>query len=143
VFERFKDFKELKDMKLYVANPGYFADGVTNGSHVLSLGPLPHSEVLHHVRSALGVFHLNPTFPETFGLVHAECNAVGTPFLSSRLGATPELCDHPAELIDVMDNKAVIERIIEWKTLSRPRVRGQPNFRMTKILREWKELLSL
>lgn len=144
IFERFKDFKELKDMKLYVANPGYFPDGASDNSNmVVRLGPLCHTDVLQHVRSSLGVFHLNGVFPETFGLVHAECNAVGTPFLSSRLGATPELCDHPAELIDVMDPKAVIDRIIDWKTLSRPRVRGQANFRMTKIIREWKELLGL
>lgn len=144
VFKNFQNFKELKDMKLYVANPGYFPDGVTNSSDmVVNVGANTHGQVITHVRSALGVFHLNGVFPETFGLVHAECNAVGTPFLSSRLGATPELCDHPAELIDVMDNKAVIERIIQWKTLSRPRVRGQANFRMTKVLREWKELLSL
>lgn len=146
VFEQFKNFPELKDMKLYVANPGYISDDVDllrDRNNVVGVGPLDHAAILQHVRSSLGVLHLNSVFPETFGLVHAEANAVGTPFLSSRLGATPELCDHPAELIDVMDNKAVIERIIQWKTLSRPRVRGQPNFRMCKVLREWKELLAL
>lgn len=144
VFKQFKNFDELKDMKLYVANPGYFKDGDTDGNaNVISLGQLAHPDIISHVRSALGVLHLNNVFPETMGIVHAECNSLGTPFLSSRLGATPEVADHPGELIDVMDNKAVIDRIIQWKTLSRPRVRGQPNFRMCKVLREWKELLSL
>jgi glycosyltransferase involved in cell wall biosynthesis len=142
VFERFQDFKELKDMKLYVANPGYFKDYSTPDG-VVNLGSISHSDVIQHVRSSLAVLHLNNVFPETMGIVHGECNAVGTPFLSSRLGATPEVADHPAELIDVMDNKAVIERIIQWKTLSRPRVRGQPSFRMSRIIREWKELMAL
>lgn len=143
VFERFKDFKELKEMKLYVANPGYFADGKADGPGAIQLGALPFGAASTHVREALAVFHLNGVFPETMGLVHAECNAVGTPFLSSRLGATPEMADHPAELIDVNDPKAVIERIIEWKTLSRPRVRANPMFRLSRILREWKDLLVL
>jgi glycosyltransferase involved in cell wall biosynthesis len=146
VFEQFQNFKELKDMKLYVANPGYFPNGDVNVGHqalVKNLGPRTHSNVISEVRSALCVLHLNNVFPETMGLVHAECNAMGTPFLSSRLGATPELADHPGELIDVMDNKAVIERIIQWKTIDRPRVRGAAHLRLSRILREWKELLSL
>lgn len=143
IFEQFKNFKELKDMKLYVANPGYFDDAVLASESLVSLGRLPHGAALDHVRSALGVLHLNAGYPETFGLVHAECNAVGTPYLSSKIGANPETADHPSNLIDVNDAKAVIDRIIQWRTVDRPRVRGNPNFRMSKITREWEELLAL
>lgn len=143
IFERFKDFKELKEMKLYVANPGYFADATNLPDNVSSLGQLSHAGIISNIRSALGVLHLNGVFPETMGLVHAECNAVGTPFLSGRLGATPEMVDHPEELVDVNDAKQVIDRIIKWKTVDRPRVRGNANFRLNKILREWKEFLEL
>ncbi len=143
VFKRFKDFEELEDVTLCIANPGYFDNHNTEGMHnVINLGAISHGEVIQHVRSALAVFHLNSVFPETFGLVHAEANAVGTPFLSSRLGATHELQDHPAELIDVMDSEAVIKRIIEWKTRGRPRVRGNPEFRMSRIVKEWIDLFS-
>jgi glycosyltransferase involved in cell wall biosynthesis len=142
VFERFQDFDDLKDMKLYVANPGYFADHPTEQKNVINLGSLPHHEVLRETRSALAVFHLNSVFPETMGLVHAECNAVGTPFVSSRLGATPELADHPGELIDVNDSRAVIERIRQWRS-GRPKVRANPNFRLKNVLRDWLELLAL
>lgn len=143
VFERFKDFDELKDTKLFIANPGYYPDHDTKGLHnVVNLGALTHAEVIQHVRSALCVFHLNNVFPETFGLVHAEANAVGTPFLSSRIGATPELCDHPGELVEVPDNRASIDRIIAWRK-GRPRVRGNPNFRLSRIIKEWLDLLAL
>lgn len=142
VFEQFQNFDDLKDVKLYIANPGYFADHTTEQKNVINLGSLPHSEVITHVRSALCVFHLNNVFPETFGLVHAEGNAVGTPFLSSRLGATHELADHPGELIDVQDPKAVIERIRQWRG-GRPKVRANPAFRLAKIVKEWMELLSV
>lgn len=142
IFERFQDFEELKDMKLYIANPGYFADHKTEQKNVVNLGALSHPEVINHVRSALAVFHLNSVFPETFGLVHAEANAVATPFLSSRLGAVNETADHPGELIDVLDPKAVIDRIRDWRG-GRPKVRGNPNFRLSKLVREWVEFLSL
>jgi glycosyltransferase involved in cell wall biosynthesis len=142
VFERFQDFPELKDMRLFIANPGYFEDHKTEQKNVINLGALSHSDVISQVRSALCVFHLNNVYPETFGLVHAESNAVGTPFMSSRLGATPELADHPGELIDVQDPRGVIERIKQWRG-GRPKVRFNPNFRIGKIAREWKDFLGL
>lgn len=142
VFEQFQNFDDLKDVKLYIANPGYFADHKTEQKNVVNLGALPHSEVISQVRSSLCVFHLNNVFPETFGLVHAEGNAVGTPFLSSRLGATCELADHPAELIDVQDSRMVIERIKQWRG-GRPKVRGNANFRLKSVIRDWLELLKL
>jgi glycosyltransferase involved in cell wall biosynthesis len=143
IFERFQDFPELRGMKLYVANPGYFADHKVDNKSVVNLGSLPHSEVIAHVRSALAVLHLNAVFPETFGLVHAEANAVGTPFLTSRMGAVPETADHPAEVIDVTDPKAVIDRMIDWRTRGRPRVRGNPAFRLSRVVSDWLDLLRL
>lgn len=144
IFERFADFEELRDTKLYIANPGYFADHNTEGArNVVNLGPLPHHQVIAHVRSALCVLHLNSVYPETFGLVHAEANAVGTPFLSSRLGATPEVADHIAELCDVTDPKMVIDRVRMWKVDGRPKVRANPRLRLSGIVREWLEFLGL
>ncbi len=142
VFEQFQNFDDLKDMKLYIANPGYFADHKTEQKNVVNLGSISNGEVTLHVRSSLAVLHLNSVFPETFGLVHAEANAVGVPFLSSRMGATPELCDHPGELIDVTDAKAVIERIRQWRG-GRPKVRANPAFRVNRVVKEWVEFLGL
>ena len=142
VFEQFQNFDDLKDMRLYIANPGYFADHKTEQKNVINLGSLPHKDVVAHVRSALCVLHLNAVFPETFGIVHAEANAVGTPFLSSRMGAVGETADHPGELIDVMDPRAVIERIRQWRG-GRPKVRANPAFRLSRIVKEWVEFLSL
>lgn len=144
IFERFQDFEELRDMKLHIANPGYFKDAETKDlRNVVNLGAISHESVISHVRSALAVLHLNAVFPETFGLVHAEANAVGTPFLSSRLGAVPETADHPGELIDVIDPKAVIERVRQWKVYGRPKVRGTPHFRLTRVLSDWLSFLAI
>lgn len=143
VFAQFQEFEDLRDMKLYIANPGYFPDkDVAGMRNVVNLGALSHSQIIQKVRESLAVFHLNAVFPETFGLVGAEANAVATPWLSSRLGATPEVADHPSELIDVMDNEKVIKRIQEWRK-GRPKVRANPAFRLKKIVAEWVEFLSL
>lgn len=142
IFAQFQEFDDLRDTKLYIANPGYFPDHNTEQKNVVNLGALSHPDVIREVRSALCVLHLNNVFPETFGIVHAESNAVGTPFLSSRFGATGELADHPAELIDVLDAKMVIERVRQWRQ-GRPKVRANPNFRLKNIVKQWEELLAL
>jgi hypothetical protein len=144
VFEKFQNFEELREMRLCVANPGYFENADTKAhKNVVNLGALSHPHVIQHVRNSFAVFHLNGVFPETFGLVHAEANAVGTPFLSSKMGAVPETADHPAELIDVRDTKAVIDRMRAWKTDGRPKVRANPAFRLARVIREWLELFQL
>lgn len=143
VFERFQDFIELKEMKLYVANPGYCANTDTESHpNVVQLGALSHQSVIDHVRSSFAVLHLNSVYPETMGIVHAEANAVGTPFLSSRLGATPECADHSDELIDATDENAVIERMIQWAKHGAPKVQGNPHFLLAKIADEWLGLFN-
>jgi glycosyltransferase involved in cell wall biosynthesis len=143
LFERFQDFPELKDVKLYVANPGYYANEVNLAArNIIDLGPLAWPEVIKHLRSAFLVLHINKVFPETFGLVHAESNAVGTPWISGYLGANREVADHPYELTDLNDPKSVIDRIILWKDKGRIKVRGSSLFKIEKILIEWKDVLS-
>jgi len=143
IFANFKNLPELKDMKLYVANPGYFKDADINSAMVHSLGASTHMQVMDHVRSSLAVLHLNGIYPETFGLVHAEADAVGTPCMTSRLAANNEVLDHHAEFVDVNDHKMIMDRLVEWKTISRPRVRANPQFRLTMVIRQWLEILSL
>lgn len=142
VFDNFKNFPELKDCKLYVANPGYYNPKINYPDRVVDLGKLPHPEVIKHVREALCVFHLNSVFPETFGLVYAEANAVGTPFITHDLGAVGEVSDHPSQLLDVKNPKAVIDRVIWWKSGARPKVMGKEEFRLTTVLNQWYNLLT-
>lgn len=141
-FKQFKSFPELKDVQLHIANPGYYPNSDTAIPNVVNHGALPHPEVMNLVADSLCVMHLNNVFPETFGLVHAEANALGVPVLTSRMGANLEVLDHPQELIDVTDFKAVINRIQAWKTHGRPKVRMNPFFSIHKVLNEWEQLLK-
>jgi len=143
-FEVFSVVKEKNlDFRRNVANPGYLPSVDLSGHDgVCDLGPLNHRAVVSHVSDALCVLHINLVFPETFGLVHAEANAVGTPFLSSGLGATPEIQDHPQEVMDVRVGDAVVERVMSWYNGARPKVYANPSFQLKRVLEEWYHLFK-
>lgn len=143
VFSRFQEYPELRDVRLHVANPGYLKmDLDLQGGRVVDLGPLSWPRVIQELRSAFLVFHYNPVYPETFGLVHAEADAVGTPWIGGTLGANPEVYSHPDEIADLADPESVLERIIVWKTHGRIEVRAREEFRISKIVGEWEDLFA-
>lgn len=127
---------------LYVANPGYYASKENLPEGVVNLGKLTHKEVVEHARSALLVFYPNITFPETFGLVYAEANAVGTPVIAHPIGAAREVLFHPHEVLDCRDYKEVVDRVIRWSNGDRPIVQGKREFRLSNVLKEWIKLFN-
>lgn len=140
-------FKNLRtfnpDFKLYIGNPGYIADPDMDGLEgVIPLGSLAQGDMLSHVRSSLCVFYPNVVFPETFGLVMAEANAVGVPVVTHELGAAREVLDQPHyEIVNCRDPRAVIERVMLYYKGERPTVRGKAAFRLSTICQTWKRML--
>jgi len=131
-----------KDFKFYVANPGYYPDQEALPDNVISLGSLSHAEVIAHTRTALALFYPNTVFPETFGKILTEANAVGTPVLTHPFGAAQEVLDtHPGQLVSCYDTEAVIKRIMKWYEGARPIVRSKPAFKLFNVIQEWKRLL--
>lgn len=130
------------EMRLYVANPGYRPNNLSmdiNG--VVNLGELKHTEMMNHVSTALALFYPNYVFPETFGLVMAEANALGVPVLTHPLGAANEVLSHPKETMDVRDYKAVVDRVIAWRNGDRPTVKADPRFALENVIKQWKKIL--
>ena len=129
--------------EISIANPGYYPlpkDLVGEGVRVL--GPLPHPEVMREVSDALCVFYPNTVFPETFGIVFAEANALGVPVLAHAFGAAPEILYHPSEYMDTNNIPGVIEKVMAWHSGMRPRVRGKKEFRMSEVIRQWERRLK-
>lgn len=131
--------RALPSLQLFVA--GY--DAVpTQQPGVRPLGRLPQHEAFRHVREALCVFYPQSAHPETFGLVFAEANALGTPVLAHDFGAAREVLSSNDQLVDARDFAAIIARLRAWREGGRPRVSLRPEFRTTNVVREWRQLLE-
>lgn len=136
------------DFKLYVSNPGYYGldmqlnDSLKNS--VILAGSLPHEEVLNHVKDALCLFYPNTVFPETFGMVMSEANAMGIPVLTHNFGASYEVLDsHPDQIMDCRNDEEVVKRVLKWYHGERPNVRGRPEFKLSRVINEWVRLLDV
>lgn len=142
-FKKITDNSVLKDMKLYLANPGYLPELDTKEyKNVISLGSLKPSELYKEVASSLCLFTTNRTFPETFGLVFAEANALGTPFIAHPLGAVRELYKGSFQLMDTYDVKNLIMTLAAWQE-KRPEVSAHEQFRVTNVIPKWYDVLGV
>jgi len=158
------------DLRLLVANPGY-ASGLTSCIEgIVNLGTLPQAEVLAHVSTSLCTFCPNFEYPETFGLVLAESNAVATPVIAHPIGAAVEVIGDSRQIVAVPGLASFafrvcqrvgrghaiaalavdllggfgcyIDRIESWRNGSRPRVEARKSFAIDTVLGEWRFLLG-
>ncbi|MFU8863550.1 MAG: glycosyltransferase [Rhodobacterales bacterium] len=144
VFEQFRTLRAcIPELTLAVADPGYlrWATGpVPEG--VIFLGSLSHPALIRQLRRSLCLFYPQTTFAETFGLVLAEANAVGTPALAhAGLGANDEVLCDTDQRIDAHDPAQIAARIQAWRR-NPPRVTANPGFRLSAVARNWTRLLG-
>ncbi len=125
--------------KLFLMNPGYDKSSLAAHPNVVDLGVLSHARAIEQVRGALCVFYPNDAIPETFGLVFAEANAVGTPVITLDIGAASEILCDPAEVCRSVDE--VLPRLESWYRGARPTVRHEPGFLTSNVVRSWLALL--
>ena len=143
VLEYFEDVLEQRPQtKLYIANPGYQEMDAKWVDHpnLINLGSLSNLEVISHVREAFCVFYPQTMLPETFGVVYAEANTVGTPVLCYDIGAANEILNNPEQIMHV-DDLRVTERLLSWYKNGRPEVVGKPDYLLDGVLVEWNNLL--
>lgn len=147
-YEIFKQLVRLNpDFRLYVTNPGYVENQYTDEKSIkertVVLGTIPHKEAIQHLQQSLCLFYPNTVFPETFGKIMAEANAVGCPVITSSIGASREVLDsHPSQIVNCRDTEAVIKRVMSWYNGERPIVRGKAEFTLPRVINEWIKLLK-
>jgi glycosyltransferase involved in cell wall biosynthesis len=163
--------REMPELRLVVGNPGYKVRKSAQIAGVEYLGPQPQARIHAEVRTALCTFFPNFVIPETFGLVFAESNALGTPVLTHDCGAaeevlgernqilpvtvahriyetalthvSPRLRAEPARLAAALGLfEAYVERIRTWRSGGRPHVGPDPRFRLTVVAEQWRALLA-
>jgi glycosyltransferase involved in cell wall biosynthesis len=135
------------------------------------LGTLTPAQTLEQAASALCVFMPNFVLPETFGLVFAEANAVGTPVLAHDCGAAREVLHaaNPVLAVRLRQRQFAwamralgwrasrqaaavgarlglfdqyLELLGTWRSGQRPRVAGAERFRLSRVAQDWRALLA-
>ncbi|MGK7650976.1 glycosyltransferase [Roseovarius sp. B08] len=144
VFEQFATLRDaLPTLTLAVADPGYLrwdTGPVPRG--VVFMGSLSHRSLIRQMRRALCLFYPQTTFAETFGLVLAEANAIGTPVVvHGELGANAEIVADADQRVDGHDPAQILARIRAWRDAP-PQVTANPAFRLSKVARDWTRLLD-
>jgi glycosyltransferase involved in cell wall biosynthesis len=163
--------RRMPGLRLLVGNPGYKNDRSSAIDGVTWLGPQPQARIHAEVRSALCTFCPNFVIPETFGLVFAESNALGTPVLTHDCGAASEVIGDPEQVLPVTRGQrayeralrgmpprlragparlaaalglfdAHVERIRAWRAGGRPRVGPDPRFRIATVAERWRTALA-
>lgn len=137
--------KHFPEMKLKIANPGYYETNIPKQAGVIDIGSISHNRLATEMMKSLAVFYPNNSFPETFGLVMAEANAVGTPVITHPIGAAREVLGEDHNTSQLIDTQASIEEIvnrIKKFREERPKVSLNPKFRIKEVVKAWKELLK-
>lgn len=127
--------------KLYVFNPGYLNVNYKTHPNVIFMPPTPQHLVLEFIQDSLCVFYPNTVFPETFGLVFSEANAVGVPVLAHRFGAASEILGGPPQVIDCRNQSLVLDTLMSWYDGNRPTVTMNPTFSLANVISDWHKLL--
>lgn len=144
VFRQFTALRrDLPTLTLAVADPGYLrwdTGPVPDGA--VFLGALSHRALIRQMRRALCLFYPQTTFAETFGLVLAEANAVGTPVLvHNGLGANAEIVADATQRVDGHDPAQILARIRAWRHAP-PQVTANPAFRLGRVVKDWAQMLE-
>ncbi|PAP75327.1 glycosyltransferase [Rubrivirga marina] len=132
-------------VRLYVVGEGRMEGGLSPG--VVPLGPLPHREVMRHVREAFAVFQPQAGAEVISGRLFAEANAVGTPVLAHAHAAVREaLAESPGaqgQLVDARDPTAAARRLARWWEEGRPPVMCPLFLRTSRVVADWERLLEV
>jgi glycosyltransferase involved in cell wall biosynthesis len=128
------------ELKLFIGDSGHREATFNLPEGVELLGRLPHPEIIQHLRESFCVFYPQYKKAETFGLIYAEANAVGTPVLAHDFGAAAEVLNDHTQLVDGRNLKQVIEKLSEWRQ-HRPHVRGKSQFKLSEVLKTWNKII--
>lgn len=145
--ELFRKLRKLNpQFKLIVYNPGYLkVDTIQLSSekNVYYAGEESCRNVWETVKRSLCVWY-PCQWDETFGLIGAEANAMGVPMAGYRRGALNEILSNNDrdQLVERDDEDGVISTVLQWQE-HRPDISGNPKFKLSTVLKDWKELLRV
>lgn len=132
----------IPKMQFIVFNPGYYkldSDVMMTKPGMSIYGSMNCKQMWSVVQKSLCVFYPT-TYLETFGLVAAEANALGTPIATNSIGALKEVVSSDAQLH--AHTSDCVTSVIDWHNNGRPKVLGKDEFRESSVLIDWVKLLA-
>lgn len=137
-------FKEVRSkqpkMQIILFNPGYMKLDVEKYAVIPGVsiyGSLGCKAVWNIVQKSLCVFY--PTeYRETFGLIAAESNALGTPILTKPVAALNETVSNTLLNTD----QEIVDTAVEWSKNGRPKTVGNGIFKLSNVIMDWVRLLA-
>jgi glycosyltransferase involved in cell wall biosynthesis len=133
------------NLELVVGNPGYITAPEILTEGVTFLGELPHHRVMEEMSRCELLFYPQTIFPETFGIVLAEANAMGTLVLSHRFGAAHEVLaegSNGGNYVTDCTHEENVARGLEVLLKSQAKVGLDPRFALSAVIDEWEKLLG-
>lgn len=134
--------KHERNLHFLVATPEYALkelDKYEFPNNTQILGAVPHDKLLDYVYRARLLLHANLKWPETFGVLLAESNALGTPVLTQNHGAAREVLHDKRQLVDFLNESEAVGRALSIIT-SDIEVSGRPEHRESAVMKKWEEL---
>jgi hypothetical protein len=134
-----KKHRSLKKARLEVLSPGYDSpsDAIKNAKGVTFRGSLPFADVVHEIATSRALFYVN-TLPETFCIVGAMCEAVGTPPLILCVNDTGALPNTLSATV-CTDGDRFENRLIDDEYLSEE----PKDYRASTVVPQWIKFLGL
>jgi len=136
------------ELSLVIANPGYIPNGPGGSAiGITNLGQLPHHRVMEEMSRCEVLFYPQTAVPETFGLVLAEANAMGTPVISHDHGAAMEVlmgANAGCNSVIQADDPAIIAHALH-ESLNRGGKSApalDPRFAIDAVIADWCNLLE-
>lgn len=133
--------KYYPEYRLLIATYAEWDKNIALPDNVEFLGSLAHAEVIQKMRESFCVFYPQYKGNETFGLVYAESNAVGTPVLAHDFGSAKEVLSDAGQLVDGRNPATIIEKISQWRK-QRPQLEAKVDFRLSRVGEAWEDLLK-
>lgn len=129
--------KQFSKNELLVCSPGYDKpDAAKDAPGVRVLGGLSFADLCGTIASAEGLFYVN-TLPETFGIVLALAEALGTPAYMCGLNGLGGAEDTVAENTITRDPDRFVRMVVEGREMHDAR-----DFRWSHVVDEWLEVLA-
>lgn len=144
VIERFVEVRQaIPSLQLRICNPGYLSNSEVRESGIAVLGTLSRPQLHAEMTAALCVFYPQTRFRETFGLIGAEANALGTPVLApAGLGALSEVLNGEGQLLHSVDTPGIVRQLKTWRSGQIPLVSGRAEFDPIAVAKRWMAMIS-